>query len=241
MESQAHTPNRFSIRIKEATRKVHSMAEQTTFVRGFLRGTACCESYLLLLNDLLPVYQAMEDQVVRLSEERHPVISLFHFPELFRQEALLKDIAYIQELTGHHDSPQPSSYAMNYANRINELGAHAPDQIVGHLYTRYLGDLSGGQILARIASRSMGLSPKHGLDFYEFPEIENVSSMKTRFRAAMDHMEVLPEADPEAIIEEAIIAFNFNISIFQNLQGNPWKSFLRNLPLLGARAPEIAA
>uniref|UniRef100_A0A673BPX0 Uncharacterized protein n=1 Tax=Sphaeramia orbicularis TaxID=375764 RepID=A0A673BPX0_9TELE len=38
-------------------------------------------------------------------------------------------------------------------------------------YTRYLGDLSGGQVLGKITQKSLGLSSKEGLSFFTFPGV----------------------------------------------------------------------
>ena len=53
------------------------------------------------------------------------------------------------------------------------------EALVAHLYTRYLGDLSGGQILRRAVVRAYGLAgpgettldARAGVAFYDFPEI----------------------------------------------------------------------
>ena len=59
-------------------------------------------------------------------------------------------------------------------NRINQISKEKPELLVAHAYTRYLGDLSGGQILKKIAQRGMGLQGSEGLAFYEFDKIEKV-------------------------------------------------------------------
>mgnify|MGYP001196257848 CR=1 FL=1 len=50
----------FSKEIKEGTKKSHSAAENTAFVKSFLRGVISKESYRTLVSDLYFVYSALE-------------------------------------------------------------------------------------------------------------------------------------------------------------------------------------
>jgi heme oxygenase len=128
-----------------------------------------------------------------------------------------------------------------YVRRIRLVAAAEPIRLIGHVYTRYLGDLSGGQILARIAERSLGLAHGAGLDFYDFEEVADIPAMKTLFRARLDELDALPEYERAAVIDEAITAFRHNIAVFDQLKGNALLSFLRNLPLPWVRAARLAA
>ena len=55
------------------------------------------------------------------------------------------------------DLVTPSESCKRYVDRINEVAKDRPELLVGHHYTRYLGDLSGGQILKNIAEKAMKL------------------------------------------------------------------------------------
>ena len=44
-----------------------------------------------------------------------------------------------------------------YVNRIQTISESKPELLVAHAYTRYLGDLSGGQILKKYCSKSYEL------------------------------------------------------------------------------------
>jgi heme oxygenase len=221
----------FSIRLRCSTQEVHSLAEQTGFIRGFLRGTASHQSYLQLLLDLLPVYQEMEYHLDRLCELDSKILIPFHFRELYRSEALKRDIDYISDCcteNGQLANLRASAHSSEYVERVRSVALSAePVRLVGHLYTRYLGDLSGGQILAKIARNSMRLDCNRGLDFYEFEQIKNIAAMKKSFRAALDTLE--GDAILEEIVtEEAILSFRYNIDIFNSLRGNSLVSIWRN-------------
>jgi heme oxygenase len=103
--------------------------------------------------------------------------------------------------------------------RIRQVAQEAPELLVGHHYTRYLGDLSGGQILKTIAQKAMNLSDNDGLNFYSFPAIADEKAFKTTYRAAMDQLPI-DQAMADRIVEEANHAFHLNMKMFQELEGN---------------------
>lgn len=227
---------RFSNRLRVSTQKVHSIAEQTGFIRGFLRGTASHASYLQLLTDLLPVYEEMEAQLDRLSQIDYPQMANFHMPELYRSRSLRRDIDFIRD-TFLSDSPEiiPSQFSINYVRRVKYISnSSEPRALAGHLYTRYLGDLSGGQILARIARNAMQLDDGRGLDFYAFPKIDSIAATKKRFRAALDCFDG-NSALEQLVTEEAVLSFQHNIAIFNGLKGSSWRSIWRNLLSIGRK------
>ena len=58
-----------------------------------------------------------------------------------------------------------------YAGRIASLSASPePAPLLAHAYVRYLGDLSGGQVIRRRVARAYGLEEDNGagVAFYEF-------------------------------------------------------------------------
>ena len=67
----------FAKQLKEGTKKSHSAAENTTFVKSFLRGVVNKESYRALVNDLYFVYCALEEEVggVRLKVKGYKELS----------------------------------------------------------------------------------------------------------------------------------------------------------------------
>jgi heme oxygenase len=90
---------------------------------------------------------------------------------------------------------------------------------VGHSYTRYLGDLSGGQVLKGIAQRAMNLVDGEGTAFYEFDTIADEKAFKATYRQSLDEIDI-SEADADRIVEEANDAFGLNMTMFQELEGN---------------------
>jgi heme oxygenase len=90
---------------------------------------------------------------------------------------------------------------------------------VGHHYTRYIGDLSGGQILKNIAQKAMNLGEHDGLRFYEFDAIPDEKGFKTNYRSVLDNLPI-DQAMADRIVGEANEAFHCNMKMFQELEGN---------------------
>ncbi len=202
--------------LREGTQKAHTMAENVGFVRCFLRGVVEKNSYRKLVANFYFVYTAMEEELER--HKAHPVVSKVYFPELHRKQTLERDLAYYYGPTWR-DQVAPSAAGQKYVNRIREISNSQPELLVGHSYTRYLGDLSGGQILKGIAQRAMNLVDGEGTAFYEFDTISDEKAFKATYRESLDQIAV-DEALAEAIVTEANDAFGLNMEMFQELEGN---------------------
>lgn len=203
-------------KLREGTKKAHTMAENMGFVRCFLRGVVEKNSYRKLVANFYFAYTAMEEELER--HKHHPVVSKVYFPELHRKVALEQDLAYYYGPDWREQiALTPAGQA--YVDRIREVANHQPELLLGHSYTRYLGDLSGGQILKGIAQRAMNLSEGEGTAFYEFDEIADEKAFKVKYRASLDEAPV-DEAMADAIVEEANDAFGRNMEMFQELEGN---------------------
>lgn len=203
-------------KLREGTKKSHSMAENTGFVACFLKGTVEPTSYRKLVANLYFVYSAMEEEMQRHRE--HPLLSQLYFPELNRKASLEQDLTYY---FGQNWKEQvaPSASAQDYVARIREVSNENPELLVSHLYTRYLGDLSGGQILKKIAQNAMNLSDGQGTSFYEFEQIPDEKAFKVMYRDRLDSLPV-DEATADRIVDEANAAFGMNMAMFKELEGN---------------------
>lgn len=202
-------------RLREGTKKSHTMAENVGFVKCFLKGVVDKQAYGRLVGNLYFVYSAMEEAL--LQHQSHPVVGPIVFPELHRRASLEKDLVFY---FGPHwrESLAPSPAGRAYVARIQALAATQPELLVAHSYTRYLGDLSGGQILKKIAQRAMNLEGE-GTAFYEFEQISDEKAFKVHYRQTLDSLP-LDEATIETIVEEANDAFRMNMAMFQELNGN---------------------
>ncbi len=204
--------------LREGTKKSHTMAENTGFVSCFLKGVVDKSTYRTLVADFYFVYKAMEDQTSRLSSEGHSVITPIGYKELNRLKSLEQDLTFYFGSNWINEI-KPTPAAQSYVERIHQVANETPELLVGHHYTRYLGDLSGGQILKKIAQKAMNLSEHDGLRFYEFDEIDDEKAFKQKYSETLNSLPI-DQAMADLIVEEANRAFKFNMQMFEELEGN---------------------
>ena len=154
-----------------------------------------------------------------------PILSPVHSDVLNRVNNLERDLRYFYgPIWRHH--VKPTEQCQRYVNRIREVSEDEPELLIGHHYTRYMGDLSGGQILKNIAEKSLNLKDNEGLWFYEFEGIEDKKAFKEQYRATLNTIPIT-QSMANAIITEANWAFRLNMFMFDELEGNGFFSFIK--------------
>ena len=219
------TVSNFALQLKTETKKSHTAAENTKFLGAFLRGVISKDSYRQLVANFYFIYRAMEDELSKLKES--PIVGPIHSDLLNRTNSLERDCRYYYG-PNWREIIVPSEACQQYVNRIREVADDDPELLVGHHYTRYMGDLSGGQILKGIAEKAMDLKDGEGLHFYEFEGISDKKGFKTQYRNTLDTLPI-NQSQANAIINEANYAFRLNMYMFDELQGNGFMSFFKVL------------
>ena len=212
-----------ALELKTGSKRSHTAAENTKFVGSFLRGVISEENYRTLIKDFYFVYSALEEEMERLDDDEF--LKPIHFKELNRLNALKMDLRYYYGPNWMMEI-KPSEACIQYTERIHEVADKDPYLLVGHHYTRYLGDLSGGQILKGIAEKALNLPKNEGLHFYDFPKIDDKKEFKTKYRAALDGL-TTDSSKINDIIAEANYAFRLNMYMFDELSGtakDAWNS-----------------
>jgi heme oxygenase len=207
--SDATTEPTFSASLRAGSRADHEHAEHAGFVVDLFHGRLPIDAYAAMLGQLWHVYDALEGAGATLAGD--PVVAPFLDDRLLRLERLDADI---RSLTGSGPAAvvaSPSTIA--YADRIRTVAAEWPAGYVAHHYTRYLGDLSGGQAIRSVVQRTYGLADGAGTSFYDFPEITDRRAWKDGYRAALD---AAPwDADERAAVaDEVASAYAHNTAIF---------------------------
>lgn len=203
-------------KLRVGTKKAHTMAENVGFVKCFLKGVVEKSSYRKLVANFYYVYSAMEEEMEK--HRQHPIVSQINFSQLKRKHSLEQDLTYYYG-ANWREQIQLSPAGQAYVERIREISATEPELLIAHSYTRYLGDLSGGQILKNIAVTAMNLNDGQGTAFYEFAEISDEKGFKAKYRQALDEMPI-DDATGDRIVDEANVAFGMNMKMFQELEGN---------------------
>lgn len=200
-------------RLRAATKELHTAVERAGVMRPLLRGQLPRADYLRLLRNLHLIYQALEAGLAQ--QATHPQLSPLLQPQLLRTQALAQDL---DDLYGpgwaHGVALEPAAAA--YAVHLKSLAATRPGLLAAHVYVRYLGDLSGGQMLARIVAQGLCLAPGVGVAFYDFGPVERVADLGRGLRQALDRI-AADEAEAAALVDEACSAFVRHRDLFEQL------------------------
>ncbi|MEO8907418.1 MAG: biliverdin-producing heme oxygenase, partial [Microbacteriaceae bacterium] len=109
----------------------------------------------------------------------------------------------------------PLPTTRDYVQRINDVAATWPGGFIAHHYTRYLGDISGGQVIRALMQRQFGFET-NGVGFYLFGDIAEPKEFKQTYRAQLDAVD-WDAAERERVIDEVILAYRFNTELFEDL------------------------
>lgn len=188
----------------------HTAAERSPFLAKIISGTVTLENHISLLSQYFFIYHTLETHELTL---RCPTANIFFDRNLWRTPHLEHDLNYF---LGHNwrtkISPLPptQSYMMSIINSCQR-----PKSFIAHHYVRYLGDLSGGQIIASRLKNTLNLS-EQGLNFYRFENIPKPKRYKDHYRTLLDS---LPETPREYayIVSEARRAYRLNTAVFNAL------------------------
>lgn len=198
--------------LREATRALHRRAERSGVIAELLGGRIRPGAYLLFAFNLLPIYRALETAL-----GRHAALATLAevaWPELARTGALAADVAILA--ARFPDTPlRILGEGESYRRRIENVAKDRPERLLAHAYVRYLGDLSGGQVLARLLGRTPGIGPE-AVRFYAFPALADLARAKLDFRRAIDRA-AIRLLDPEGVVEEAREAFRLSIALAEGV------------------------
>ncbi|MDC0834545.1 heme oxygenase [Leptolyngbya valderiana BDU 20041] len=203
--------------LREGTKHSHTAAENTAFMKCFLKGIVEREPFRKLLANLYLVYSALEEEIQNHLD--NPAVKGIYFPELNRTAKLEADLAYYYG-DNWREEIAPVEAGKVYVDRIREVAATQPELLVAHAYTRYMGDLSGGQSLRNIARSALDLPEDKGTGLHEFdaiPTPEARRAFKFRYRDTLNALPVSDDIAPR-IVDEANLAFELNRNVMHDLE-----------------------
>ncbi len=196
--------------LRTATRAQHEHAETRTFVTDLMSGRLGRTAYIDLAVQHEAIYTALENLGRRLADD--DVAATFLLPELIRLPSIHSDLTtMVGPDWRERTSVVPATEV--YVARLESLTTAA--QYVAHAYTRYLGDLSGGQAISAMLRRHYDI-PADELSFYAFAGIPKVKPFKDSYRTLLDAAAFTDEQRAEAVAE-AKVSFDLNAAVFVDL------------------------
>jgi len=177
-----------------------------------MSGKGTRTDYIALVAQHYFIYAAMEAAATAMKND--PVAAPFISPQLTRLPAIVADLEFLIGDNWHEViSPLPTTE--RYVERLSTVAAVWPGGFIAHHYTRYLGDLSGGQAIRSLMQRQFGFET-NGVGFYFFNEIASPKKFKETYRGQLDAVEWDP-AERERVIDEVLIAYRLNTDLFVDL------------------------
>jgi|TARA_B100001113_G_scaffold280302_1_gene235020 heme oxygenase len=181
--------------LKEATWEHHKRAEEQPFVGMMFGGKLHPKSYAIFLYNQIQQYDVLED-----TASKNDVLT--GLEDINRYPGLVKDF---QELWGEYggeaEIPPTLETTNEFTKYILEIDKDPSSEsrqkrLMAHIYTRHMGDLMGGQMLAKKVPGSSAM--------YEFADPEK---LKGAIRAKLD----------DSMADEVRVAYKFATSTFKEM------------------------
>ncbi len=203
----------FSQALRERTWSSHGDSEGASFMKDLMSGEGTREDYIALVAQHYFIYEALEAAASTFASD--PVASAFISPQLTRMPALEQDLAFLLGPDWRSKiTALPTT--VRYVERINEIAAEGwAGGFIAHHYTRYMGDLSGGQAIGRLMQRHFGFDT-NGVGFYLFDQIASPKQFKDTYREQLDSV-AWSDEERERVIDEVVAAYRFNTELFIDL------------------------
>jgi heme oxygenase len=201
---------RLSVRLRSGTRAEHDAAQGSGFLDALAAGTLPREAYADLAAQHWFIYESLERAADAMAGD--PVAGRFVFPELTRLPALTDDLAVL-----HAAEPRiiPLPATQEYCARLREVAFDRPWAFIAHHYTRYLGDLSGGQYLGPAIAKAYGLNGA-GHRFFVFEGV-SPKAFRSRYRELLDQV-TFTDDDEGYFLAEVSEAYRLNIAVLRELK-----------------------
>jgi heme oxygenase len=200
--------------LREGTMEVHQTVEKTPFMQAFFSGQIDIQLYREFLLRLYQVYGSLER--IHASLQESLPLNWFYDPRLLRTSRLVADLEYYYGPQWRTEGVVVSAAVRVYIKRLISLARGWPEGLIAHHYVRYLGDLSGGQVMKRLVRKAFAPLPGAGVAFYEFPDIPDLQAFKAEYRTKLDALPI-DMAIARRIVDEANAAFWLNIQLVADL------------------------
>ena len=172
--------------LKDLTKEEHKTAERQEFVKVLFSGSINPELYAIYLKNQHPMYELLE-----VCAMRHGLLN--GMASIRRAPSINDDFL---ELWPHEDKMPPMMpVVQKYLDHIMSI-KEQPEKLMAHLYVRHMGDLAGGQMIAKKV-------PGKGKMYY----FENPDNLKAIIRERIN----------DDMAEEAKVCFGFAEQFFKEM------------------------
>lgn len=171
--------------LRDLTKEVHQNAERQEFVEVLMSGKIHDDTYAIFLANQHPMYNVLESFAMAKG-------LLNDLPDIRRAHAIHEDF---KELWTHQEAAPLLDVTKRYTDHITNI-ADDETKLFAHIYTRHMGDLSGGRMIA-------GFIPGEGR-LYKFKDPDTLKA-KIRERLTDD------------MADEAKICFGFAAQTFKEM------------------------
>ena len=172
--------------LKELTHEAHRNAETQPFVKILFSGKINPELYAAYLKNQHPCYEILE-----VCAMPHGLLN--GLTDMRRAPAILEDYLELHDPT--QEEPKILPATERYIKYILSI-KDDPKKLMSHLYVRHMGDLAGGQMIAKRV-------PGSG-KYYQF---ENPDALKAAIREKLD----------DSMADEAKICFKYAEELFKDM------------------------
>ncbi|KAL5632703.1 hypothetical protein ACGC1H_005602 [Rhizoctonia solani] len=223
-----------------STKKIHDEITKMPYAGKLARGELSKEEYVFYAMILYRIYSTLEKGLD--AHSTNAVLAPTYRPALLsRATQLSEDIAYLLDTTVDEWPSHPLYQSLltsppegvrDYVAYLEKLTASKDSmnhsRLLAHAYGRYMGDLSGGQIVKAKLSKAYDLPDGAGLSFYEFGVLHGGSGTEDRashaellrikawYRQGMNEGVGNNRVLKEIIIQEAVTAFKYNMRILES-------------------------
>jgi heme oxygenase len=184
-------------RLRAETRAAHADTESVPFNQRLIAGTLPLQFYIMQLNCLHEVHQALEQA---LASSMHPAVMRVWHDDMAKVPLLRQDLAYFERSKGKVAvHPDALAAAAECVRDIHHLARTSEVSLLGVLYVLE-GSMLGGTILRKHLAAAFDLE-RDGLAYYT-PYGNQVMPHWQQFKARMNDAIVDP-GDQQAIIDAA--------------------------------------
>ena len=172
--------------LRELTKEAHTNAERSAFVKILFSGTINPQLYATYLKNQHPQYEILE-----VCAMPHGI--LHGLPDIRRAPTINADYVELWEDQEHPPTMLP--VVDRYIKYILSI-KDDPKKLMAHIYVRHMGDLAGGQMIAKKV-------PGSG-KYYQF---EDPEALKAAIRERLD----------DSMADEAKVCFQFAKEFFEEM------------------------